>query len=72
VNVESTVFWVEMLWLGLTSASAGFLLGLLIIPENDGDMALRNVRVCPNYTELQAKRPHSSFLNYEKLNTFGL
>jgi hypothetical protein len=32
---------------------AGFLLGLLLEPEDEGEMFFRNVGLCPNYTALQ-------------------
>jgi hypothetical protein len=40
----------------LPSASACFSLGLLVDPEDGGDIFLRNVGLSPNYTVLQPKR----------------
>jgi hypothetical protein len=39
--------------------SAYIVLDLLFDPENGSDMLLRNVRLFPNYTGLQPRRPYS-------------
>jgi hypothetical protein len=55
------------------SASAGFLPGLTFDTEDGDHMFLRNVRLCPNYTALQTRRPqsHSSFLVFFSMRFFG-
>jgi hypothetical protein len=40
--------------------AAGFLLGLLLKPEDGGDMFLQNVRLSPSCMELQPTRLYSS------------
>jgi hypothetical protein len=40
--------------------SADFMLGLLLGPEDRGNIFLRNAGLCPNYTALQFRRSHSS------------
>jgi hypothetical protein len=40
----------------------GFLLGILLDPEDVGDMFPQNVKSSPTYTVLQLRRPHISFL----------
>jgi hypothetical protein len=39
-------------------ASAGFLLSLLVDPEDGGDIFFRNIGLFLNYTALQLGRPH--------------
>jgi hypothetical protein len=52
------MFWVEFTVSNKKAVEAGdsttgFLLGLLFIPEDEGEMFLRNVLMSPNYATLQ-------------------
>jgi hypothetical protein len=48
--------------LRLPSASAGFLLGLLLDTENGADMFLQKFGLSPKYKALQPRRQYSSFI----------
>jgi hypothetical protein len=63
VSVKCTIFWVCNARQGSASRllHSNFLFGLSFNPEKAGDRFLRNVcRLLPNYTALQAWRPHFS------------
>jgi hypothetical protein len=47
----------------MSTASAGFLLGLLFDPEDIRTILIRNVGFTPKYTSLQLRRPYPLRMN---------
>jgi hypothetical protein len=58
--------------LSLPPACAGSFLGLLLNPEDEGDMFIQNVRLSPNYAVLQRKRLYSSQMKFFLQDAFHL